>query len=1016
MKFGGPWNLRGLRPETLAAARDAARRSGVSVGEWLNELIEQSDDFSPASMRPDDDYDTEDYVVWPEGSRDDDRRRSRSRPPRREYDDRPAGRESVLAREQLGEVHARLDRLTGQLEKLVHDKAPLCGAPVQPSHRSLRHRNWLPGGGLAADRHSADVAETAPQLAADAGDGDQTPQFPELDEQLRHITAQLESLRSTGLDKVITALRGDLAEIRRQFTDALPRKAVESLCVEVEALARRIAHSRERTGDSDAIAAIERGLAEVRDALRTMTPAENLIGFDEALKTLAQKLDLIIAREDPAALRQLETALGALRGIVSHVASNDALNNVAEDVRSLAAKVDGLAKGAASGQAVSALSNRIDTLTDTINASAEVAAPRGLEKLLSDTMERLESVRLTTDPAAFKRLEERIAQLIGRLEASDARLGNMAAVERGVTDLVAQMEQLRGADAAPAEGTSSRPAVAAIARDVAEIRRSEQRTQESLEAVHGTVEQAVGRLAMIESDIHDVALRAPRSQMPAQPAAEKAELAAATPSQVDGSSPPAELIAAADRQDFIAAARRATQATQATEAATAPDDETGFRSRRRRQSRSSASGEMQAGKAPRLRKLLLAAGILVVTVGCLQIALHIFQDSRPGAEAVAPWQRPAEPNTQPEDNTALPRSGSLQPPSKPNPGKPNPSLAATTEPMPLAAPSPAPAPDAEAVGKPSAAQNAELAAAAPAAQSVVVTSPPPNAAAAVPAPPQSGLPTAADSTGSLAPRAMPSAAGASPPPSSTGTVMNAPEPSIDALPAGIGGPTLRAAAMAGDRSAQYEIALRFGEGRGVPRSERQAAHWLELAAKQGLAPAQFRLGGYYEKGIGVKKDLAAARDLYLAAATKGNGKAMHNLAVLYADGVTGRVDYHAAALWFRKAADRGITDSQYNLAMLYARGSGEPQNYAEAYKWFALAAKQGDIEAANKRDAIAAQLDEATLAAADLVVKNWRPEPQPDEAVRVKIPTGGWDAAAPTPKAKPRTKSANLAAADSRAD
>jgi localization factor PodJL len=143
---------------------------------------------------------------------------------------------------------------------------------------------------------------------------------------------------------------------------------------------------------------------------------------------------------------------------------------------------------------------------------------------------------------------------------------------------------------------------------------------------------------------------------------------------------------------------------------------------------------------------------------------------------------------------------------------------------------------------------------------------------------------------------------------------------------------------------------------------------------------------------------------------------MHNLAVLYADGVTGRVDYHAAALWFRKAADRGITDSQYNLAMLYARGSGEPQNYAEAYKWFALAAKQGDIEAANKRDAIAAQLDEATLAAADLVVKNWRPEPQPDEAVRVKIPLGGWDAAAPTPKAKPRTKSANLAAADSRAD
>jgi localization factor PodJL len=244
--------------------------------------------------------------------------------------------------------------------------------------------------------------------------------------------------------------------------------------------------------------------------------------------------------------------------------------------------------------------------------------------------------------------------------------------------------------------------------------------------------------------------------------------------------------------------------------------------------------------------------------------------------------------------------------------------------------------------------------------------------------------------------------------------MNAPELSIDPLPPTIGGPALRAAAIAGDMAAQYEIAARFGEGRGVPRNERQAAYWLELAAKQGLAPAQFRLGGYYEKGIGVKKDLAAARDLYLAAAAKGNGKAMHNLAVLYADGVNGRSDYRTAALWFRKAADRGIADSQFNLAILYARGSGEPQNYAEAYKWFALAAKQGDVEAANKRDEIAAQLDEQALSAVDLVVKSWKPEPQPDEAVKVKTPPGGWDAAIQTPKPKPRTKSANLAGPDSK--
>jgi localization factor PodJL len=116
----------------------------------------------------------------------------------------------------------------------------------------------------------------------------------------------------------------------------------------------------------------------------------------------------------------------------------------------------------------------------------------------------------------------------------------------------------------------------------------------------------------------------------------------------------------------------------------------------------------------------------------------------------------------------------------------------------------------------------------------------------------------------------------------------------------------------------------------------------------------FRLGALYEKGAGVKKDLAAARDHYRAAAEKGHGKAMHNLAVLYAEGVDGAADYRAVAEWFREGADRGVADSQYNLGILYARGIGVEHNFAEAYKWFSLAAKEGDMDAAKKRDDIAA--------------------------------------------------------------
>jgi localization factor PodJL len=229
-----------------------------------------------------------------------------------------------------------------------------------------------------------------------------------------------------------------------------------------------------------------------------------------------------------------------------------------------------------------------------------------------------------------------------------------------------------------------------------------------------------------------------------------------------------------------------------------------------------------------------------------------------------------------------------------------------------------------------------------------------------------------------------------------------PEPADAPLPAKIGGAPLRVAAANGDPAAAYEVGMRYAEGRGIAPNLKEAARWLERAAKHGLAPAQFRLGGLYEKGQGVRKDLAEARRLYVAAAEKGHGKAMHNLAVLYAEGIDGKPDYRTSAQWFRKAADRGIPDSQYNLGILYARGIGVGQNLAESYKWFALAAREGDKEAAKKRDDVAARLDQQSLTAARLAVQTWTAEPQPAAAIEVKAPPGGWDhAVAPAKPRKP---------------
>jgi localization factor PodJL len=1032
----------------------------MSVGEWLNSVIQRGDENHGEPMRFAD-YRDEDDDGWRDDYRPDPRapRRRRDRDPEREI---AIEREAALAREEFGEVHDRLDRLTQQLERMARTDAPrLTGAPAPHRGRPAPaarprpgNRPAAPGAGSTVDDAVAEIAERQRALygeapAAPPPEASYAPPPPpssfspsqpsgsepvielfNLGEQLQHITTRMEAARpGADLQSVIRALRKDLSEIRRQLTEALPRHAVESLDIEVQALAQRINHSRESGIEPSALAGVEDGLTEVRNALHGLTPAENLVGFDDAVKKLAQKMDLIIAKDDPAALEQLETAIGALRGIVSHVASNDTLTKVAEDVRSLAAKVDGLAINAVSGNAVSALETRIDTLANALNASTEAghSVPRELEKLLTGLIEKLEWVQLThTDHAALGQLEDRIAHLIKRLDASDARLGNLEAVERGLADLLVHLDKIRGGDGAAEPGLKIKLQDAlSIEHEVAEIKRSEQRTQDSLEAVHGAVEQVVDRLAMIESDLHEDSPRpAPPSRLQAQAAeavqaqpavtpapAEPAPRRTGTPrTPIDPNLPPdhplepgsaagprvmpsaADRIAASEaaislarppvisepgeKPDFIAAARRAAQA-----AASAPPE---------RQPRTEfvASREPKAGKPSRLRRLLVAGAAVLIAVGCVHIALHMFQDSGP---AVAPPPQPEQ---------------SAPPAVLPDADQSDQSKQSPSQAGPLVLPVPDTAPDTS-PGTPNAPQG-------PAPNSA----PGENPDAAAPQVPgrQSALPDSSDITGAL-PRRVPPPALLAPPkvapalataPPQAPAPVPAPAPAptpatlVDKLPATIGGPALRAAAMAGDAAAEFEVAARFADGRGVPPSNELAAHWLDRAAKKGLAPAQFRLGGFYEKGIGVKKDLLMARDLYAAAAAKGNGKAMHNLAVLYAEGLDGPADYRTAALWFRQAADHGITDSQYNLAILYARGIGVEQNYAESYKWFSLGANAGDSEAVKKRDEVASHLDAQSLAATQSVVQKWSAQPQPDDAINVKTPPGGWDPPAQSAKAKPR--------------
>lgn len=1051
-----PWQVKGVAPAARETAHEAARRSGLSVGEWLNTVI-----FGSAGKQP-----------LPQ----------RQRPPYR------IGRN-------ISSIHARLDNLTRQIDRLAETSSPALDAYGEETPRRLadaidrldrrldqliqegrqvtsemerrvssvdralaalgeeRLRTAFVGGPESLDQAVAEITARQrvldgtpagpeafappPRFAsAPAAPQRSEPDLSGLEQQLRHITTQIELMqRPCGIDEALTVLRQDLAEIGRTLSEAMPRRALEALESEVHKLAAQVDATRQTVAGGSATASLERGLVEVRDALRALTPAESLIGFDEAVKSLSRKVDMLAGGgADPAVFQQLESAIGSLRGIVSHVASGEAVAALAADVRKLANRIEQSSVPPAN-DALMTLERRIEAITDAIEATraeGSGAVPPALDALMRSLSDKLETLQLTrTDQLALGNLEERITRLVEKLDASEAKLGHLGAIERGMAELLVHLEKLRAAqgakasDGAAVSAPSPAPAVApppveTLTRDVAEMKQTRsaigRRTEDSLEEVQGTIGDVVSRLAMIESDLRSEtklsASPAPEMHLPgAAPAPSTAAASSpvtaragdpasgpvpaarpkphAPPRQpIDptlppdyplepGSGAPRIGTSAADR---IAASEAPLRAARSGTQAADDSDPSNFLQAARRAARAAANGS-EANGADRD-----GASELDGTAKTLSDRLKKLFVGASVVLAVAATFRFAGIYLDPErvilaDAPAAPNDVAQLPPALPT-GLP-PGLPATARAF--AVPEDLLMTADKAAGAPKTPTTVALAVPAagpapvPAPQSSNPVAPPPASAATA-----AGQAMPAEITGSVPSKQQPAAKPAA---------SEAPPPASDQPPQGLS-KALVAAAASGDPVAAHEIATRYAEGRGVAQSYKEAVVWYERAAKRGLAPAQFRLGTMYEKGLGVGKDLQEARRLYLAAADKGNAKAMHNIAVLYAEGIDGKPDYKTAVQWFRKAANYGVADSQYNLAILCARGIGVEQSLTEAFKWFALAANTGDQEAAKKRDDIAARLDKPSLVAARLAVKSFAVTVAPEEATTVKTPPGGWDQAA----------------------
>jgi localization factor PodJL len=1077
------WSVDGIDPSVRERVEAAAHRAGMSLNDWLNSTIGDPTPPNPRGPLPQ--------------SRDvaDVHQRLDSIARQIEQIARPlprndAPREQGVAR-QLNDAISRLDaRLsqisTPQASNPQHSRAAQNAqreaedAVERAASQIYRASPPLSPGSLdfvvaeiAARQHELDgpavravpspiaPAPAAIQAAQQMPEG---PDFSALERHLLKITSQIEALqRPDDIEQSIAAFRNELGEIHLAITEAMPRRAIESIENEIRSLSRRIDDSRQSANDGQVMAGIEHALSEIREVLGSLTPAEQLAGYDEAIRNLGAKLDMILrANDDPGAVQQLESAIAALRGIVSNVASNDALARLSEDVHLLSSKVDQLTRNGNNGDSFAALEARIAALAAALEGRERpVAAETSehLEAALRALSDRIDRMQVGNDGAsAFAHLEQRVSYLLERLEASsDPRAGNLGRVEDGLQDILRHLEKQHAAFVDLAETSRNAPPpqvlpqaqpqesglVDLVKRELSDIRFSQtevgRHTQDSLEAVHSTLGHVVDRLAMIEGDLRtgrpaspDSALTSaapppapasfavpalapepeadpsapspqPKPELP-NPAGAQADFAAAPrdfhaaatanvsalppvpPRAISeilephaakaaprpamapelppdhplepGTRPhgriasPLERIAASEdaiseipaapRQpvsssSFIAAARRAAQA-----AAAAPPPEKAGRATK------AAAGDKRTEPSTltsKVRAVLVAASVVVIVLGTFKMAMSLLDGG-----SNAPTVPSAENAAEPPPATKPPADAADKPGTPPDQVTPS-----MTSPTPI--------------GRQSLDNMTPSAA-----DSMASVDIPQNAASSAPA---------NDITGSIPARATGNGR-------KFATVQ---VPPSEKLPDMMGGPALRAAALKGDAAAAYEIATRFADGRGVAQNFDEAAKWFDRAAQAGVVPAIFRLGTFYEKGLSVKKDVDIARRYYLQAAERGNAKAMHNLAVLDADGGGKGANYKSAAQWFRKAAERGVADSQFNLGILYARGIGVEPNLAESFKWFSLAAAQRDGDAATKRDDVAKRIDAQSLAAAKLAIQTFTAEPQPEDAIIVATPPGGWDSA-----------------------
>ncbi len=955
MRPGVPWSVKGIDPEVRAAAKSAARRARMTLGEWLNGVILDQNGNNVDSVLTRDSHPEVSFLsVTPQDTdppsiggvlRDDPPRRpaaarrddsalrlqdiarqladlaqkERQSAPVRPFE--PERGRSAEDEEAFARLLERIDdneRQTVEALTAVNERLSIMGQQVamQPRVEAFARPEDVPGYSALesairnvvehieiSERRTRDslkamqdrLSELAEQATRRPGEEDQprtAPVIAQLEARVAELSNRLQHTESSLQSALPDQLRRELGQIAERIESV--KSSADQVVKQAQTAASGVARSELREIETRVLAS----LREAQAAASASTTAAPEIGqLKGEIGGLSRRMDEIRASS------ATERDLHALRLAVEHLSSRVSQAPEHHPLADVDRRLD-------------ELGHRLDQVAAATGGAAHVM---DIEARMTEIGQRVEQAMVhQADPQAMALIEQSITALGERVGRTEDQLRHIETMEHAIQQLYGSLEQSREHTNQAAEEAASRtvermfasgtlnersPELMALEEGLRAVRESaagaERRNQETLAAVHETLSQIVGKIAELESG-------SPRP-LPA-PAAAPSYASEPQPAVHQGAPaympPPAAATVEAEPlstgDDFIAAARRAAQAASSRPSAL----------------RAEFGPAVQPQKAP----------------GRTSVLGRIYD-----RKSV---------DVPPEDSV------SLRPVAKKDTGN-----SARRRRLLLAG-------------------VLLLAAVSAFAYNMLVrkSAPPPSPSSAIeqPSQPDAGATPQRLGLVDLPPDSIRTASLAMLPPPETGTEA------------------LRSAAANGDAAAQFIVASRYLDGIGTQADPAKAAFWYGQAAASGLAPAQYRLATLLERGKGIAQNFALALSWYERAARQGNVKSMHNAAVISLGSQAGAADYAKAFSLFSAAASRGLRDSQFNLAILYESGKGVGKDVAESVFWYRLAALQGDSDAAARAATLAQGLGRAAQSRIDQRLAAWTPEPSEDDANAVAVLDAAW--------------------------